>query len=79
MLQNDPVADDTGEILQFVAEFISNACHSPWLGATYHKIQKGRTKSFQRLLISKMQAFKGAVKGILLCRVSDILSLLGEI
>lgn len=75
MLWSDFVADDTLENVQFVVEFISSACHSPWLGAAYHKIQRGRSQSVQRLLISRMQAFKRTVKGILLCRISDILSL----
>lgn len=42
MLQNDFVADDALENVQFVTEFISNACRSPGLGAAYHKIQRGR-------------------------------------
>lgn len=78
MLQNDFVADHALKNVQFVTEFISNACHSPWLDAAYHKIQRDRSQSVQRLLISKMQTFKRAVKGILLCRLSDILSLFGE-
>lgn len=78
MLQNDFVADDALENVQLVTEFISNACRSPGLGAAYHKIQRGRPQSVQRLLISKMQAFKRAVKGILLCRPSGILGLFGE-